>query len=214
MITQKDLLQGSLEWHEMKWGKIGGTLSKGLLVKSDTLLIDILSQKIEDFEPSDGFQSEDMERGSELEPFAIEYLEDYLGVKFQKSGWLQCEENELLGISPDAISECETVGSEIKCFARKKHTAVILSNEIPLENLPQLVHYFTVNPKLEELHFFCYRPESLKHFHKKLTRESEVNLGTKAKPVIKTIDEWTKISRQEADLLLKQINEKIESLKF
>jgi hypothetical protein len=214
MINHKDLLQGSLEWHEMKWAKIGGTLSKGLLVKSDTLLIDILSQKIEEFEPSDGFQSEDMERGAELEPFAIEYLEDYLGVKFQKSGWLQSEENELLGISPDAISECETIGAEIKCLGRKKHIEVLLANEIPLDYIFQCVHYFTVNPNLEKLHFFAYRPESIKNFHKELTRESEVNLGTKAKPVLKTIDEWTKISRQEADLLLKKINGKIESLKF
>ena len=49
MIKHNELEQGSQEWHEIKWGKIGGTLSKGLFVKSDTLLIDILSQRLEDF---------------------------------------------------------------------------------------------------------------------------------------------------------------------
>ena len=89
MIRHNELEQGSQEWHEIKWAKIGGTLSKGLFVKSDTLLIDILSQRLEDFEPTDSFQSEAMERGSEMEPFARQYLEEYTGVKFENVGWLQ-----------------------------------------------------------------------------------------------------------------------------
>ena len=43
MINHKEIKQGSIEWHELRWGKIGGTLSSGLFVKSDTLLIDILT---------------------------------------------------------------------------------------------------------------------------------------------------------------------------
>ena len=214
MINYKEVEQKSLEWHELKWGKIGGTLSAGLLVKSDTLLIDILSQRLEEFEPTDSWESADMARGNELEPFAVEYLETYLGVKFERTGWLQCEENELLGISPDGITEDETQACEIKCFARKKHTEILLNDSIPLDNLNQWVHYFTVNPKLEKLHFFCYRPESVKHFHKELTRETVVNLGTKAKPIEKTISEWVKELREKADVLLKEIKEKEESIKF
>ncbi len=214
MINHKEITQGGLDWLEIKWGKIGGTLCKGLLIKSDTLLIDILSQKLEEFEPTDSYENYDMQRGKELEPFALEYLRQYSGVDFKLTGWLQCEENELLGISPDGISECETIGAEIKCFARKKHTEVILANEIPNEHLPQLVHQFTVNQKLEKLYFLAFRPESVKPFIKILTRESNVNLGTKAKPIIKTVAEWCKISRENADNLLKEINEKIEILKF
>jgi hypothetical protein len=214
MINYKEVEQKSLEWHELKWGKIGGTLSAGLLVKSDTLLIDILSQRLEEFEPTDSWESADMARGNELEPFAVEYLETYLGVKFERTGWLQCEDNELLGISPDGITEDETQACEIKCFARKKHTEILLNDSIPLDNLNQLVHYFTVNPKLEKLHFFCYRPESVKHFHKELTRETIVNLGTKAKPIEKTISEWVKELRKKADVLLKEIKEKEESINF
>jgi len=205
MKNHKEIKQLSLEWHEIKWGKIGGTLSSGLFVKSDTLLIDILSQRIEDFEPSDGFSTYDMQRGLELEPFAIEYLIKYTGVEFESTGWLQCEQNELLGISPDGISADETIQCEIKCFGRKKHLSVLISDEIPLDNLNQLVHAFVVNPKLETLHFFCYRDEATRHFNKVLTRESKVNLGTKAKPIIKTISEWCKIERENADLLLAEI---------
>ena len=214
MINRKDIQQGSLDWHEIKWAKIGGTLSKSLFINSDTLLIDILSQKLEEFEPTDSFENYDMQRGKELEPFALQYLRDYTGIDFQTTGWLQCEKNELLGVSPDGISECEKFGAEIKCFARKKHTEVILYNEIPQEHLHQIIHNFTVNPKLEKMYFCAFRPESVKNFIKIVELDTVVNLGTKAKPVLKTVREWSEISRKNADELLLKVNESIEKLKF
>jgi hypothetical protein len=213
MINHKEILQLTPEWAEIRWGKIGGTLSDGLLIKSDTLLIDILSQRLEYFEMSDSFSNFHTERGLELEPFAVEFLEQKTGVKFGSTGWLQCEENELLGISPDGITEDETIQCEIKCLSRKEHLKILLADEIPSDKINQLVHAFLVNPKLEELHFFCYRPESVKHFHKILGRSSTVNLGTKAKPINNTIDDWCFILRQEANLLLEAIKVKEIALK-
>lgn len=214
MIVHKDLVQKSIEWFELKWGKIGGTLSKGLFVNSDTLFIDLLSQHLEDFEPSDSFENESMQRGNELEPFAIEYLEGYSGYKFNSFGWLQSEKNELLGLSPDGLTEDLKVGAETKCFARKKHTEILLSQEIPLEHVHQLVHYFTVNPSLEKIYFCAYRPESVKNFVKELTLESKVNIGTKARPKIMTIEAVRDYSLEKADELLKRINETKEEIKF
>ena len=65
MIVHKKLDQKSLEWFEVKWGKVGGTLSKGLHTKGDTLFIDLLSQHIEEFEPSDSFENEHTKRGND-----------------------------------------------------------------------------------------------------------------------------------------------------
>ena len=206
MIVHEKLDQKSLEWFEVKWGKIGGTLSKGLHTKGDTLFIDLLSQHIEEFEPSDSWENEHTKRGNDLEPFAIEYLEKYTGYKFKQFGWLQSEENELLGISPDGLIEDLTIACETKCFARKKHTEILLTREIPLDNIHQLVHYFTVNPKLEELYFCAFRPESVNSFIKRLTLNSEVNIGTKAKPRMFTIKEVVELSKSAADNLLDRIN--------
>ena len=50
MIARTDIVQGTAEWHQVRYGKIGGSLCKGLFVKSDTLLIEILSKLTEDFE--------------------------------------------------------------------------------------------------------------------------------------------------------------------
>lgn len=227
MIARYDIIQGTFEWHEIKWRKIGGTLSNGLFNKSEALFIDLLSQFDEEFEPEDSFSNYHMERGTELEPEAREYLSQYLGIKFNNCGWLQCEENELLGISPDGISEDETVQCEIKCLSRKSHIEVRLNNQIPQKHISQCIHAFTVNPKLEELWFIAYRSEASGHFIEKLTRESLVDIGLteeikipqvgkKGNPikpkiekrkVLVTVNYAVDIARKEADSLLKRIKE-------
>jgi len=234
MIARYDIEQHSEEWHKVRYGKIGGTLSKGLFIKSDTLLEDVLSELVEDFDLQESFQSYDMIRGNELEPEARKALNAYLGIELKEVGWLQCEEIPLLGISPDGITECETISAEIKCPAAKKHLKTILTNEIPSDNIHQCLHYFTVNPKLEK-HYFCsWRPENIYKpiFVKKLTRYSLIDLGITYKGKIKedrglgmkdyvceikdirTIKEWVKLAKSNAKELQIQIYEKLEQLKF
>lgn len=216
MIIRDDIEQHSEEWHEVRYGKIGGTLSKGLFIKSDTLLEDVLSELCEEFDLQENYQSYDMVRGSELEPEARTALNLYLGVELKEVGWLQCEENKYLGISPDGISEDETISAEIKCPKAKKHLSTIRLNEIPPDNIHQCLHYFTINPKLEK-HYFCsYRPENIYKpmFVRELNRESLINLGTKAKPIIKTVNEWVKLAKLEAKLLKEQIEIELNKLKF
>lgn len=217
MINRNDITQQTAEWHEVKHGKIGGTLSKGLFTKGDTLFFHILSQRIEPFdaeELDDGFESKAMQRGNDLEPLALEYLEDYTGIKFNVTGWLQSEENELIGISPDAISEDFKTGVEIKCPGAKKHTETIYNNSTPLEHLHQIVHSFIVNDKQEQLYFLSFRPESPKNFVELITLESLVNLGTNARPVIKTVKEWRDIGKEKANELLLKIKEAKTKINF
>lgn len=215
MISYLNIEQKSEQWFNMKWGKIGGTLSKGLFVKSDTLLIDILSQRCETYvHTEEGFQSDAMRRGNDLEPLARVYLADYLGVEFIESGWLQSEDNELLGMSPDGVTSDYTEQCEIKCLGTKKHYEILITDEIPLEHIHQCLHAFTVNPMLKKLHFLAYRPESPKPFIKTLTLESEINLGTKAKPKVMTVLEASVTAMQLADELLEKIIETEASIQF
>ena len=218
MIARYDIQQGTAEWLELRHCKIGGSLAKGLFVKSDNLLDQILSEKCEDFDlfGTDDYVSSDMVRGTELEPLARTELSKYTGIEFKQVGWLQCEENDLLGISPDGISEDETVCCEIKCPGAKMHLQTIKANEIPLENLDQCIHYFTVNPKLKTLYFCSFRPENKYKalFVKELNRDSVINLGTKAKPVLETIYGATVIARKEADNVLAKANDILKTLSF
>lgn len=217
MINHKEITQKSEEWHLIKWGKIGGSISDGLLNtrKTETLQLDILSQRLEEYEPFESYQSSDMERGNDLEPFAREYANEFLGVEFTETGWLQSEKNELLGISPDGLTENEETSLEIKCLNRKNHTSILVEDDIPLDKINQCIHYFTVNSKLKKHLFLAFRPEAPKHFTKILTRESIVNIGTKAKPILKTIQDCVEIAHKTADKMLveiKQYEEKINSI--
>jgi len=209
--------QGSTEWFEIKHGKIGGTRAKELFVKSDTLFYKLLAESVEPFDEDyeEVFKSDAMERGCELEPQARIELEKYTGHKFLECGWIQSE-NELMGISPDGISECLTIQCEIKCPQPIAHLKMCVSDSIPLEYINQCVHAFTVNEKLEKLYFCSYRQEcTLKPlFVKELNRNSLVNNGTAAKPVMVLISDLVRISFREAEFLQEQIKTTIEQLKF
>lgn len=229
-----DIKQGSPEWLELKYNKIGGTKSKQLFVDSNTLLIDMVGRFLEDYEEEDSFLSSDMERGNDLEPYARKELNKYTGLEFKEVGFLQCEENDLIGISPDGITDDNKFSCELKCPARKKHTQTIINNEIPSDNIHQCLHYFTVNPELEAHFFASFRPENkIKPlFVKKLTRDTLIDLGFKKKtkvkedrgkglkeyvatvPDFRTVQEWVNLSKQKAKELKESINNKIQELEF
>tara|TARA_R110000851_G_scaffold147756_2_gene287769 strand:- start:5949 stop:6593 length:645 start_codon:yes stop_codon:yes gene_type:complete len=210
-----DVEQGTDEWHEARYRKVGGSTSKGLFVKGDTLMINVLSEFLEDFEEVDNYESPAMERGHELEGPARKDLSDYTGLDFQDAGWLQCEEIEILGISPDGITADGRFSCEIKCPGKEKHTRTIIEGIIPLDHVHQCLHYFTVIPELEKHYFASYRPESDKPlFVKAWTRDSLINLGTKAKPVLKTVDEWVVIAKEHAEELHEEIQEHILNINF
>ena len=209
--------QNSLEWHELRHFKIGGTRAKDLFVKSDTLFYKLLAEAVEPFDEDyeEGYQSDAMERGNEYEPQARIELGKYTGLQFIECGWIQSED-PLIGISPDGITSDLKTQAEIKCPGIVAHLRMCVSNEIPIEYINQCVHSFTANDKLEKLYFCSYRPECrIKPlFVKELTRDSLVNNGTIAKPVMVEIGDLVIYSFTEADILNKKISTTINQLSF
>lgn len=198
-----DLIQGSELWFAMKWGKVGGSASKGLFVPSDTLLDEILSEHTEPFEMEvDGYVNKDMQRGIELEPLHRSEISKFAGVEFKEAGWIQAGWCPIIGISPDGITADGKISYEGKAPGRKKHISTVRNREIPSDNIHQCLHYFTVIDTLEAHYFSSFRPESnYPLWPKKLTRDSIVDLGTKATPKCKTIHEWVKIAKANALIL-------------
>lgn len=209
--------QNSLEWHEIRHCKIGGTRAKELFVKSDTLLYKLIAETVEPFDEDfdEGYQSDAMSRGNEYEPQAREELSKYTGIEFLECGWIQSA-NSLIGISPDGITADFKIQAEIKCPGIVAHIKMCVSNEIPLEYINQCVHSFTANDKLEKLYFCSYRPEcKIKPlFVKELTRESLVNNGTAAKPIMVSVQVLVNDSFCEAEILEEKIKETVLKLEF
>ena len=121
-----------------------------------------------------------------------------------------------MGISPDGITADFTIQIEVKCPGAIAHLKMCVADAIPLEYINQCVHAFTVNDKLEKLYFVSYRPEcAIKPlFVKALTRDSLVNNGTIAKPVMAEISHLVTVSYVEAELLQEKIKETINKLNF
>jgi len=238
MIVRFDIEQHSIEWFEVKWGKIGGTRANGLFINSDTLFYKILAESVELFDEDfeEGFQNEAMERGNLFEPQAREELKKYTEIEFLECGWLQSEESKLLGISPDGITKDLKIQCEIKCPQPVAHLKMCVENEVQKDYLPQIIHAFTVNESLEKLYFCSYRPEcEIKPlFIKEFTRDSVIDLGWKTKVEVKqygkkgqeikpkietvsdckTIQQWTSIAIDEAVNLELEITKTINKLNF
>jgi hypothetical protein len=217
MITYKNIVQGTEEWDKIRYGKVGGTRSKGLFKDSETLLVELIADHSEEFEPDyDTFETPAMLRGHELEPRAREELASYTGISFEEVGWLQCEENSLIGISPDGISTCGKYACELKCLGEKRHIEVILSEEILPDYTHQIIHYFTVIPTLEKLFWAAYRPENKYRqlVVKELTLESMVNIGTVKTPKIYTIAKCVETAKISAQIIKNELEANINSMKF
>lgn len=217
MIIHRDIIQGTEAWDRIRYGKIGGTKSGGLFKDSDALFYELLAEHTEPFEPNyDVFETPAMLRGHELEPQARYELGQYVGIEFNEAGWLQCENNPIVGISPDGISSDETVMCELKCLGAKKHIEVALTNGIHKDYLYQLVHYFTVNPKLETLYFAAYRPENQYRslVVRELKRWTEVNTGTEKKPDLNSVSFLVETSQNAAEFMKRRIDRAIENMKF
>lgn len=216
MKIYSDIEQRSPEWFELKYRRIGGTRSKGLTENPETLLIELLGEFGEDYvEQEEEFISDSMLDGIIKEPEARAALNAYTGHTFVEVGWVQSD-IELLGISPDGVTADGKRMCEIKCPQAKRHVDTCLKNEIPLDNLDQCIHYFTVNEKLEELYFLSYRPEfnPKPMFIKVLTLGSLVNVGTEKRPVLKEIAEVVAMKRKAAKFIETQIPLIINQLKF
>lgn len=200
MKVYYDIVQGTPEWHELKYGKVGGSTSKGLFVPSDTLLLELLAEHTEPFEmEEDNYISSDMQRGIELEPLHRSEIEKYTGVNFEVPGWIQSGWCSIIGISPDGISKDLKVSWEGKSPAAKRHISTVYSKQIPSDNIHQSLHYFTVNEKLERHFFSTFRPESqFPLWVKELNLDSLIDLGTKAKPNVKKVSQWVEIAKFNA----------------
>lgn len=204
MIIYKALPQQTEEWFRLKYGKIGGSTLKHLMVDKNirdcAIYDDLLSARFEEFELDETFISKDMERGNLYEPLARVEYERVYEKKVDLYGWIEMD-NRIAGLSPDGIIGMRrTEAIEIKCPNRKTHTAYIRNPELMItEYVWQIVMYFTVLDKLKVLHFISYRPEN---FTKPLlvhdvTRMTEIQIRKNERATVAELVARTKVKLGE-----------------
>lgn len=166
MKIYKELLQQSPEWHELKYGKVGGSsLAKVMAnrnkpIRENAIYTSLLAARFEAYEYEESFTSPEMDRGNMYEPLACDEFARVYNVELEQYGWIE-HDSGLYGLSPDRLFDSMKQAVECKCPSRDKHMSYI-QNPISMveEYVWQVVDYFLNLPKLKKLHFISYRPEN------------------------------------------------------
>lgn len=153
--------QGSPEWHELRRGKVTGTNLKSILApKSEPLKIidEMVAEDVSGMsDDEDGYVSDDMQRGIDLEPIAKKEYAHLMACEVEEVGFVQSERWPLLGLSPDGyVGEIGAI--ECKCPKTKTHVRYLRENVLPKEYYYQILNGFLVNPKLFWIDFVSYDP--------------------------------------------------------
>lgn len=171
--------QGTQEWHEARRCKVSGTKLKDVM-GTDLNRFDLIAELIAEkgTEQSKTFRAtEEMERGSAEEVFAIKSFERQTGKKVTQVGMCVSDEHDWLTLSPDGLimdaegkySEAVEIKSpnsatvikyKLANMIPQTETKLIPSKQpflgIPAEYKWQCVQYFIVNPDLRKLSFVAY----------------------------------------------------------
>lgn len=150
--------QGSHEWHQLRLGKITGSRLKKMMAKDNLSLIDeLIAEEQVGIADDDEFMSDEMQRGIDMEPLAIQEYCNITGHEVDHPCFIQSEDWPILCQSPDGY--IGTKGAvEIKCPKTKTHIKYIRMGKIPNEYKEQVWSYFLVNPDLQWLDFVSYDP--------------------------------------------------------
>lgn len=155
------LEQQTEEWHNLRLGKITGTVLADLYgtpKARESAFYEILAERLTPSVDMEYLQENAMTRGNRLEYPAIQAFEYVTGKKVERAGFCESDENEFIGYSPDGmIGETEDV--EVKSPLGKNYMKIVLTNEVPKEYHHQIIQGFVVNPKLQKRYFVAYNPD-------------------------------------------------------
>lgn len=157
MIIHK-IEQGSEDWHKIRQGKITGSKVKQIGKSTELDLVDLLIAESVVQEIEESYTSYAMQRGKDMEPFALEAYKLATKNEIEIAGFCQSDLFDWLGFSPDALTSNNTKVVEIKCPDTKNHVKYIRMDKVPADYLPQCLLPFIVSPEIVEVDFVSYDP--------------------------------------------------------
>jgi hypothetical protein len=146
LIELPDLIQGTDEWHAQRRGMVTASVV-GKLVTSRTfaaadndesrgLTALLVAERITGYaEPT--YVSDDMLRGIEDEPRAVEVYSEHHAPVTTTGFMIRDDFGSQIGYSPDGLVGTDGL-VEVKSRRQKKHLQTILCDEVPAENMAQL----------------------------------------------------------------------------
>jgi hypothetical protein len=146
LTVHPDLLQGSDEWLEQRRGMVTasvvGKLITGKTIKpaandeSRGLTAQLVAERITGW-TDPNYVSDDMLRGIEDEPRAVEVYSEHFAEVTTVGFMVRDDWGFSIGYSPDGLVGDDGL-IEVKSRRAKKHLQTILADEVPAENMAQL----------------------------------------------------------------------------
>ena len=187
------LTQRSPEWHQIRLGKITGSRMKAVFSSNNLPLIyELIAEEItQTWEET--WVSPAMQRGTDLEPLALEAYQLRSGIEMSSVGFITSDQYPWIGVSPDGITADLTHAVEIKCPDTKNHVAFLATKQVPKEYYYQAITYFLANDKLQTLDFLSFDPRfTIKPLHYLTLRRTEMNLSEHLPEILKFREKWLK----------------------
>lgn len=199
MFTVHDVAQRSSEWHQLRLGLLTGSCAEtviaerkrgaGELKERVTLRRRLICERLTGLSAENGFQSDDMRRGSDLEPLAFAAYEARTGRIVQRVGFLKHNEHAA-GCSPDGYVGEWTGVIELKCPKSTTHLEYIQAGILPPDYRGQCLHalWLTGAPWVDLCSFDPRFPAALELFIVRLER-SELEMVAYENTVLKFLAE-------------------------
>lgn len=136
-----DCEQGTEEWFASRLGKITASnfskivTTKGKASASSKTLINRAVAELLTGEKEDGFKSEAMQRGNDLEEKALDYVNFTHGYDFKPVGFL---DGGGWGCSPDSLDLERKMGLELKCPLASTQVKYLYDGKLPTEYFQQV----------------------------------------------------------------------------
>lgn len=153
--------QGTPEWLAARAGRITGSRFADVMAKPGTEAYDGLVRDLawERFtgQPLPTYQSPAMQRGSELESEARDWLAFELGEAIHEIGLVVHPELDFVSVSPDGLIEPDR-GVEIKCPLHRAYMDVVRTQKVPARYRWQVQGSLWVTGRREWV-FCAYHPD-------------------------------------------------------
>ena len=190
-----DMEQKSLEWLKARHGNVTGTsLSSALGTPAvqKTLMYSLIADRMTEVQMNE-LSTPAVDRGNELEPFAIRAASSEMALDFEETGLLLNDKYPRFSISPDGIFEEDGVitgGIETKCPNSKKHVQYLIRNEIPKEYLYQVKAPFIMSDDVKYWVFASFDDRNYERplFVKTVTRDDFDDIDECRAKLLKFLD--------------------------
>jgi len=172
MTVYSDIIQGTDEWNAIRAGKFTASIFSDLLMKETTkgyqdAINKVVFERITGESP-ESFSNNWMQRGTELEPIAIEQYELSTFNKVKRVGFIEI--SEWVGCSPDGLIE-EPGMLQVKCPKYSTLISYHLDGKVPSDYYTQIQGELYVSGR-QWSDFYVYHPK-LKPLLKRIHRDEK-----------------------------------------